>query len=504
MTVDEVMNALQGTATSGGASDSLYKAWTTQTGLVNYDLEKPAKSLYPVLTPIRNELPRTVSGMGDTATHWKAITAINSAQVPIGLEQGERGGVMNVTLVDRTATYVTYGLDNYVTYQAQWASEGFDSAVERAVQTLLEAVMIAEEAMMLGGNSSVALGTTPTPVAVGSTTGGALTDATYYVGCVALTHDGWRLATVSATGVQQQIVRTNADQTVSIVNGGTAQPSAQSNAITLNAGTAVQSVNASVTAVRGAVAYAWYLGTSAGALYIQKISTINSVVFNTAYVSASRQNFIGLTAADYSALGTFSFNGFLYQTGFDSTSGGYYASLGTGTNGTGTSLTSDGAGGVNEIETALEAFWGTYNLTPDTIWVSAQEAKTINTLIIANDGAPLFRFNVAAGTQLANGNIGGSYTASYLNKYTNGLLSIRIHPKMPAGTMLFTSKTLPYPHTDIPEVARMKLRRDYFQMQWPQRTLKYEYGVYCDGVLQVYFPAAFGVITNIGPYVPPA
>lgn len=499
MTVDEVMNALQGSSATGSASESLYKAWTTQTGLVNYDLEKPAKSLYPVLTPIRNELPRTVSGMGDTATHWKAITAINSAQVPIGLEQGERGGVMNVTLVDRTATYVTYGLDNYVTYQAQWASEGFDSAVERAVQTLLEAVMIAEESMILGGNSSVALGTTPTPTATGVATGGALSNGTYYVGCVALTHDGWRLATVSATGVQQQIVRANADGTVSTINGGTATPSAQSSSVTLAAGTALQSIHANVTAVQGAVAYAWYLGNSASNLYIQQITTINSVNFTTAYTTASRQNFIGLSAADYSSLGTFSFNGFLYQTGFDSTSGGYYTALATGTDGTGTSLTSDGAAGVVEIETALQSFWDNYNLTPDTLWVSAQEARSINKLIVANNGAPLFRFNVANGSQLADGNIGGSFTASYLNKYTNGLLTIRIHPKMPRGTMLFTSKTLPYPHTDIPEVARMKLRRDYFQIQWPMRTLRYEYGVYCDGVLQVYFPAAFGVITNIAP-----
>ena len=52
--------------------------------------------------------------------------------------------------------------------------------------------------------------------------------------------------------------------------------------------------------------------------------------------------------------------------------------------------------------------------------------------------------------------------------------------------------------SNVPNVLEMKLRRDYFQMEWPMRTLKYETGVYFDGVLADYFPPAIGVITNIG------
>jgi hypothetical protein len=256
-------------------------------------------------------------------------------------------------------------------------------------------------------------------------------------------------------------------------------------------------VTAHVTAVQGAVAYAWYLGVSGGTLYLQQITTINSVNFNTALVTTT-QTFGSLTASDKSALGSFSFNGLLYQTGFDSTSGAYYRALATGTDGTGTPLTTDSAGGVTEINTALQSFWDNYKLSPDTIWVSGQEAQSINKLVIAGGGAPLFRFNVDGN----NGNgstVGGSGTDSYFNKFTQNLLKIRIHPYLPAGTMLFTSKTVPYPHPGFGAVARMKLRRDYFQVQWPIRTLRYEYGVYFDGVLQVYFLPAYGVITNIAP-----
>jgi hypothetical protein len=46
----------------------LVKGWTQSatatTGLTFYDLEAPAKTLYPVLTPLRNEIPRDFTGAG--------------------------------------------------------------------------------------------------------------------------------------------------------------------------------------------------------------------------------------------------------------------------------------------------------------------------------------------------------------------------------------------------------------------------------------------------------
>jgi hypothetical protein len=188
MKIDEVLNALQG-ATNGSEGDggSLTKSWLTTTGIVNYNLERPAYSAYPVLTPIRNELPRVVTGDGGVAVHWKTITAINTTQVPVGVAEGQRGGVIQTTVADRLATFVTWGLEDFVTYQAQWAAEAFDNTIALAVRGLLESVMIGEEKMILGGNSTVALGTTPTPAGTAQTAAvnGALSNGTYYVGCVA-------------------------------------------------------------------------------------------------------------------------------------------------------------------------------------------------------------------------------------------------------------------------------------------------------------------------------
>jgi hypothetical protein len=498
MKASEVLDALQFGNRETSDEGSLTKAWLTSTGLVNYNLERPAKTTYPVLTPLRNETERNVTGEGGVAVHWKTITAIDTTQMPIGLSEGQRGGVISTTVADRLATFITYGLDDYVTYQAQWAAEAFDNTIERAVTGLLESMMMAEEKMMLGGNSSVALGTTATPTgtAVTNAVNGALSDGTYKVGCVALTHDGWRLATVAA-GISQTIVRSNADGTSSTINGGTAAPSALSADVVLNGGTATQRITANVTAVRGAVAYAWYLGLTGGSKYLQQITTTNSVNFNTTAVTTT-QTFASLAATDNSALGgVFSFDGLLYQTGFTAGTGAYYRALATGTDGVGTTLTTDSAGGVKEINTALRAFWDNFRIGPDTLWVSAQEAETINSLVIAGGGAPLFRFNVDGGRP--NEIVGGSMTGSYLNKFTQTLMKIRIHPYLPAGTMFFATKRVPYPHPGFGDTWRMELRRDYFQVQWPLKTLKYEFGVYADGVMQVYFLPAFGIITNIAP-----
>ena len=61
--------------------------------------------------------------------------------------------------------------------------------------------MLGEEAMILGGNGSTLLGTTPTPTLVASSTGGTLASQTLSVIAVALTLDGVMNGSV-AGGIQ--------------------------------------------------------------------------------------------------------------------------------------------------------------------------------------------------------------------------------------------------------------------------------------------------------------
>lgn len=468
--------------------DLMKSGITTGTGLVAYDLQAPALSLFPVLTPIRNQTPR-VKGNGGTATNWKAVTGINTNLVDVSVSEGNRGAAVTTATQSYVATYKGIGLEDFVTFEADYAAEGFQDVKATAAINLLRAVMIGEEFLLLNGNASNALGTTPTPTLSTATTGGTIGATTQYsVIAVALTPDGFRRSSLAGGLPTAAISRTNVDGSVDTINPGVAQKSTNAT-VTTGAGS-TNSISASVAVVPGAVAYAWYVG-SAGTEKIYAITTINSVLITA--IPGSGQLASALAAADLSANGS-AFDGMLtFAT--KAGSGAYVNALGTGTPGTGTSLTSDGAGNVAEIVAAFKFFWDNYRLGPSDIWVNSQESISITKLVIANGGAPIFKLEQDA-TGMHNVT-GGMRVTGLLNPLTNEMVNINIHPNQTAGTMIFTTKTIPYPMNGIQNVSQVKCRRDYYQLEWPLRTRKYEYGVYADQVYQHYATFSLGVISNI-------
>jgi hypothetical protein len=168
----------------------------------------------------------------------------------------------------------------------------------------------------------------------------------------------------------------------------------------------------------------------------------------------------------------------------------------TGTAGTGTGLTSDGAGGIVEFETMFASMYNKYRLSPTKIYVSVQELINITKKIIGNGGAPLLKLN--ANVDAVTGAIAaGVVVGSYWNKVMGVQVPLVVHPNMPAGTVFFFTRSLPYPLSGVGDPIRMLLRQDYYQLEWPLRSRKYEYFVGFDGVLQHYAPFSMGVITNI-------
>lgn len=470
------------------AAQDINKAYTQATGLVHYDLQAPALKIYPVITPLRNQIPR-VMGDGGTATHWKVITAINSGNVHAGVTEGQRGGTTSVTLSDKVASYKSIGLEDYVTFEADLAAVNFDDAKARAVEGNLLGLMIQEERMILGGNASVDLGTTPTPTTAIVASGGTLGASTINVYCVALTMAG-KFESSVAGGVKTTYTRTNADGTTDTISGFHATKSAVA-ANVISTGT-TNSITATVTAVPGAVGYAWYWGTAGNEL-LGAITTINSYVITA--TATGTQNITAITVN--SSFNTLDFDGLFSQI-IASGSGSYVQALATGTAGTGTTLTSDGAGGINEINTAFSSFWDNYRLSPEVMYVSSTVLLKINSLIIANGGAPLIRYQMDGnnpGTLSA-----GTVVSTYLNKITNTSVKVEVHPDMPAGMILFYSSKLPaqyYKYTNAGNLLQIKTRKDYYQIEWPLRTRKYEYGIYADELLQNFFTPAFGMIYNI-------
>lgn len=484
------------------------QGWSQASGLNHYDLEAPAKKLYPVITPLRNMIPR-VKGNGDTATHWKAITAINTTNMHMGVGEAARSGFISQSTKDYVASYKGIGLESFVNFEAEYSLKNFDNARARAVEGLLRSFFIGEEQIILGGNSSLALGTCPTPTlatftpTVASSLGAV---NPFKVRCVALTHDGLGRSSV-AGGVPVTESRTPGDGGSPVtINGGASQVSAEGS-INLTAGDVVY---ATVAPVKGAWAYAWYWG-AAGSELLGAITPTSSILIDDDAAGTQNVSDHVSGAADRSQDSTV-FDGILTQVS-DATGGSYYldlpnldaaaaeAAYNAGKD-AGTKLTSDDAGGIAQIDDALQAFWDNYRLSPELIIVSARELKTLTRLMISAGNLNLFAFNLSGtGPDVGSRTItAGTVIGQYLNKFSMSggqMVKVMLHPNLAPGTILFYSSSIPYPLSNVGNVLQIKARKTYYQIEWPLRTRRYEFGVYADELLQNYFPPAFGVITNI-------
>lgn len=459
-------------------------------GLQTYDLTAPSQKLYPVLTPLRNRIPRVGGGRAIQA-NWKAITGINTSNQRAGVAEGQRGGAIEQTVVERMAAYRGFGLENFVTFEADYAAKGFEDIKAQAVTQTLQATMIAEEMMILGGNTTLKMGVTPTPTLVASTdAAGAISAATLSVICVALGLQAyWDVAganngavgqalNIASAKVPSEITRQNTDGTTTTFGGGSAQKSA-AGSVTAGAG---KKVTASIPAVRGAVAYAWYWG-AAGSEKLGAVTTAAKVEItaNAAGTQAASE------LTEDNSTSSLEYDGLLTQIALPD-SGGYFSDKKAG------ALTSDGAGGVYEFEEAFIHFFTRYRLSPDTVYVNARDLVSLTKLIIGNSGAPLIKLNVDISN--TNNIRAGTVVGSYLNKVTGDELNIVVHPNLPAGSYLFYSSRLPAYVQGATSPIQIRTRQEYYQIEWPLRTRKYEYGVYADAVLQCLFTPAFGLITN--------
>lgn len=480
-------------AQAGVDPDRLEKSISTATGLVAFDLQAPAKNLYPAATPLRNRVPRVAGGNG-TATNWRQVSSIiGSGYDAIGwVAEGQRAGQMSYATATRSAPYVTLGEEDAVTFEAINAAVGFEDVQATMAMRLLQKTMLKEEMAILAGNNSLALGTPPTPLLGASGTSATLPAATYSVIVVALTLEGYRNSSLSG-GVATTRTITGADGKTFAINGGSSNRSANATqAITLG-----QALSATIAPVPGAIAYAWYAGAS-GAETLQAITTINSVAFSAPLASALQP--ASAITADCSTNGL-GYDGLL-TTALKPSNAAYVKTLPTGAAGTGTPLTASGRGSVVEIDEMLKSMWDAYQVSPTVLFVNSQELGNITDKVLSSASGPLLQYRQdpdGGGYQLD----AGGQIATYYNPFLldGGLrIPVKIHPFAPAGTILAYAETLPaqYQSSEVPNVAEVKTRQDYYAIDWPPVTRQRQKGVYVEEVLCVYAPFAMGVITNVG------
>jgi hypothetical protein len=446
-TIDAVVAVLKG-GPSGvyvPGTGLVQKDVTQATGLVAYNLEAPSKLLVPVMSPLRNRIPRKNDGAG-TAAEWKIITSLDTARTDIFTAEGTKAATVNITVTPKSAGYRTISKGDNNTFQSQWAGKGFEDVKARNILRLLAHVMIMEEMALLGADTTLAAVTAPTVVSAAS--GGSIADGTYSVICRAETNIGrGRKSTNTSTGA--------------LAGGG-------DNVIT-----------ASVPVVDGAVRYEWYVGT-AGSERLEATTTINSVSLTAL---AGTGALASATADDHTD--ALAFQGLIRQI----TDNGVKKTLATGTNGTGTALA------LTDVDDLLQDQWDTWRANPDAIVVNSDQAIKLTKLVLAANGAPTMFMTSDAS---AIGNMTGGYRLTkYVSPVTGKPLDIITHPYLASGTLLTLSFDMPFPGGDIDNVMEVQTRQEYMQIDYPLTSPKWEYEVLVDEVLKLYFPGSCGVIRNI-------
>lgn len=482
----------------------------TAGNIVGYDLQAPARLMLPVITPIRNKLPRKSRAANPgTQSNWKVIDGTKGFTEQgynnMGwVNEGARAGQFTYAATDGSAKYQTIGTEDGLTFEAESAAQGFEDANSLATFLLLQQMMIKEEMALLAGNFTLTLGTPTTPTVSASGSGTTLTNTLYSVIVVALTTEGYNNSAVSA-GVAVSKTFTGPDGKQATVNGGSSMKSAAAT-ITPTAG---QQINASTPVINGAVAYAWYWGAS-GSELLGAITTINSVVITAA--AGGSQNASAITVDHSKNNGTLgggtnqvsAFDG-LMTTAFvqGALGNAYVRALATGTPGTGTKLTSTGKGTVTEIDALLLYLWQTWRISPTAMFVNAQQQNDLTTLCLNTSSAPLLRINTdTSGVgELSAGAVLRYYTNYYTMDPAGVKIPVLLHPNVPPGTIFFHCERLPahYVSNETPQVAEVLTRRDYYRIDWPVQTRERQYGVYSEETLAVYAPFGFSILTNIAP-----
>lgn len=476
MSIMETTNeSLQKTVADVKDAQKLEKAIQTATGLSGYSLEAPAKQLVPFASPLRNIIPRRISTTG-SSTHWKAITDIAAAGKATTLE-GTRGNGMNYTVADKLASFKVVGLQDAVTFEAEAAGRNFQDVKATATTNLLLKLMTEEEKIILGGNTT-SLGSVATPTATATTNAAStISAATYSVKVAALTLVAanrvvTNMQVASMTGLNVAATDGSGNVVSGAYDGVTAASTAASVAVSSG-----ESITATVTPVKGALAYAWFVGT-AGSETLQIVTT-NSAVELTALVSGGS----AAPTADGSG-DPLAFDGIIPQI---INGGGLYYDLAN------SQLTAS-AGGIAELDEINSRLFNQYKNGATRYLVSEQLAKDITSAIVKNNGAPTLFVNNGE-----KNDITGNYMVKrYVNKsYGGENISIEVHPWLPNGTMVVMCDRVPYPNANIPSVLEMECGYDYRQLEYARTSPKYEFEVRTYEALKHYFPACQAIITNV-------
>ena len=407
---------------------------TVSTGFAGVDLSGVV-SLVPANTPTYDRMTRVAAPQGAAAATWRSSLNVNNSQPNPFSGDDNGGGFVVFSEHDMLAPFRPVRVTGNVTQDAIDKARGYDDAKARATAGTLIQWRIAENKAIIGGNA-VPLPTIGTVTVTAGTASGTLTASTAYY------------------------VKVAARSGANYYWGGSGAAS-NSGTVTTGSGS-VNSITASVPAVRGAVAYDWYVSATpggAGTYYYVTTTSVNTATF-TSFTAANQAipsvlTMPGLYATAPTAVpgadtssNPYQYNGLIASLTADYAATG---SLTTYLNGDlrsgATIISNDGAKltgsaqGIPEIDSLLGGIFATAQCGPTVLLMSPQQAVDVTNQIMGSTQASTF---LPAGTDRTS-LVGGASVGRYVNRTTTETVQIQVDPWFPPGIIAALTETVPYP-----------------------------------------------------------
>ena len=458
----ETMTMLRKAATSGVL---------VSTGVQGVDLSG-FTALVPVNVPARNNtsaFPRVTAGMGSQVALWRTWLNINSSQQSAAVGRDFAGSMTQFSEQDVYAPYQVVSKAGRVTLDAVAVARNYVDALAQAELQVLNQLFISQDDYIINAQAW-SLGTPVAPTIATAITGGSIPTATAVY------------------------VRVAARSGVNYFEGGSTIASTPAN-VTTGAGSA-NTVTASIPAVRGAVAYDWYVGTVATQFYYT--TTTAATVLITAVPTVAQAVPLaapglplisalapGLNVAPLAIPPTpgtgapptadTSFNSNYYNGLIASTLGDYGATgpvaPGSGNPSGATFIDFGGAalalagGGVNVLDQINDRLWASVQLSATAYMINSLQADEISGAVLASGAATTFLppTDADARTNLA----GGGYVGRYINRAAGGVpVNIEVHPHVPPGTIIARTDRVPFPGSNIGTVFEVRNQYDTMRFDY--------------------------------------
>lgn len=440
---------------------------TTETGIVSYDLSGLVSQI-PVVTPMRDIVPRVKSTDGAKFAIWRAIMNNTNAQPDPSVPFDFAASEVKFREQDFQANYKNTSLAGMVTQDSYDLATGYADVYATTTFNVLNQVLIGDDRKLIGAQSFALPQPAAPTVAVGTT--GTIDAASVYVGVAARTGSGYYYGSGNSQGSSFQ------------VSGLTGS---------------ANSLAAAVPAVKGAVAYDWfqsadgdtwyyYTTTVTNAVTMSKVITANEPPPSPFICPDMTVNWKGLGPDDdgYAGPATFDatqdngsankadYDGFLSTLTADYNDTGQWVTPGTSdaTPNPAVSMSLDGApltldgGSVAQIAELFLRLWHQVKCSPTAIMMNAREAQQIANLLLDAPSAVTYLQTDSSGRINVTG---GGRVGSVINAPAGGItVPIEVHVSIPPGTMAARTDRVPWPQANISNVLEYRNLRDTSQFDY--------------------------------------